>query len=140
MQTERLFTDTNLFLRYLIDDLPEQAQAFERLMRLARQGEVLLVTSPPVIAEIVWTLESYFRLSKADIQAKMLAILNSHGLQGAEEQSLLKAIVWYWDKNVDFIDAYSAAWVLSQSVDRIATFDKKQFARLERIPVAMPGE
>ncbi len=140
MQTERLFADTNLFLRYLTDDIPEQAQAFERLLHLAEQGEVLLVTSPLVIAEIVWTLESYYELSKGDIQSKVLAILNTPGLQVAEEDILLKSVIWYGDKNVDFIDAYNAAWALNQAVDRVVTFDKKHFARLEGITVVTPGE
>lgn len=140
MPAERVFADTNLFLRYLTDDIPEQAQTFERLLRRAAQGEVLLLTSALVVAEIVWTLESYYGLSKADIQAKVLAFLNTPGLRVAEEEIILKAIVWYGDKNVDFIDAYNAAWALSQSVDRIATFDRKHFARMEGITVEMPGE
>jgi predicted nucleic-acid-binding protein len=140
MQTERLFADTNLFLRYLTDDLPEQAQAFEQLIRRAGRGEVLLVTSVLAMAEIVWTLQSYYGLSKTDIQAKVLAILNTPGLQVAEENIILQAAVWYGDKNVDFIDAYNAAWALSQGVERIATFDRKHFARMEGIRVETLGK
>ena len=50
---ERLFLDTNLFLRFLTNDVPAQADAVERLLRRAAAGEVQLVTSSLVIAEIV---------------------------------------------------------------------------------------
>ena len=59
MKPERVFADTNLFLRYLTDDVPEQADAVERLFRRAAAGEMALVTNGLVIAEIVWTLESF---------------------------------------------------------------------------------
>ena len=35
MSAERLFADTNLFLRYLTNDVPEQAEAFEWLLKAA---------------------------------------------------------------------------------------------------------
>lgn len=56
---DRFFVDTNLFLRYLTDDVPEQAQAVERLLGQAAAGEIILVTSGLVVAELVWTMESF---------------------------------------------------------------------------------
>jgi predicted nucleic acid-binding protein len=35
MKPERVFADTNLFLRYLTNDVPDQADAVERLLRRA---------------------------------------------------------------------------------------------------------
>ncbi len=40
MNPERLFADTNLFLRYLTNDIPQQADAVETLLRRAAAGEV----------------------------------------------------------------------------------------------------
>ena len=62
--------DTNIFLRYLTDDVPHQADAVEQLLHQASQGEILLTTNSWVIAEIIWTLDSYYGLSKDDIQDK----------------------------------------------------------------------
>jgi predicted nucleic acid-binding protein len=61
---ERLFIDTNVFLRYLTNDVPEQADAVERLLIQAMQGDVILVTNSLVIAEIVWALDSFYRVSR----------------------------------------------------------------------------
>jgi predicted nucleic acid-binding protein len=49
----------------------------------------------------------------------------------------LQAIGWYADKNVDFIDAYDAAWMFKNAVDRVCTFDQKHFSRFEGITAEM---
>ncbi len=53
MKNETFFVDTNLFLRYLTNDNPKQADAVERLLRRAAEGQVRLVTNSLVFAEIV---------------------------------------------------------------------------------------
>ncbi len=138
MPAETLFADTNLFLRYLTDDIPQQADLVEALLRRAAKGEIALVTTSLVIAEIVWTLESYYGVAKKEIQAKILPILNTPGLEIADSNLILQAIGWYADKNVDFIDAYNAAWMLKKDVDKVCTFDQKHFDRFEGIPVETP--
>jgi len=140
MRPERFFADTNLFLRYLTNDVPEQADAVEQLLRRAAAGEIVLVTNGLVIAEIVWTLESFYRLPREEIKDKVLAILNTPGLVVADGDLVLQAITGYVEKDVDFIDAYNAAWMLAQEVKAIYTFNRKHFARLEGITVKVPGE
>ena len=39
MKPERVFADTNLFLRYLTNDVPAQADAVEELLRQAAAHE-----------------------------------------------------------------------------------------------------
>lgn len=139
MKPERVFVDTNLFLRYLTNDVPVQADAVEQLLQQAVAGELILVTNSLVIAEIVWTLESYYQLSKADIREKILAILNTPGLEVADSDQVLQAIVWYADQNVDFIDAYNATWLLEQGTTVACTFDRKHFSRISGVTVRVPG-
>jgi len=138
MKPEPIFVDTNLFLRYLTNDIPEQANAIEALLRRAAAGEVLLVTNSLVMAELVWTLESYYRLPPQSIQDKVLAILNTPGLEVREGDLVLQAVLWYAEKNVDFIDAYNAAWLLDQGIKTACTFDRKHFARFEGVSVTTP--
>jgi predicted nucleic-acid-binding protein len=140
MKIDRVFADTNLFLRYLTDDIPEQAEAVEQLLRDAEEGRVKLVTSLLVIAEIVWTLESYYKLSKEEIQRKVLATLNTPGLEVENSEVILPAILWYAEKNIDFIDAYNAAWCIQRGVISAYTFDRKHFSRIEGLTPIVPGE
>lgn len=140
MKPEAVFADTNLFLRYLTDDVPEQADAVERLLRRAAAGELRLVTNSLVLGEIVWTLESFYHLLRKDIREHVLAILNTPGLEVAEGDVALQAILWYEEKNVDFIDAFNAAWLLTHGLARVATFDRRHFSRFEGVSVLVPGE
>lgn len=140
MKTERLFADTNLFLRYLTNDVPQQADAVEGLLRRAAAGEVTLVTSSMVIAEIVWVLETVYGLSRTSIAEKVLAILNTPGLEVPEAEILLQAVIWYAEQNVDFADAYNGAWMLAQGIDTVCTFDRRHFRRLPGIMVLQPQD
>ncbi len=138
MKVERIFVDTNLFLRFLTNDVPAQADRVEELLRQARQSKIVLVTNSMVIAEIVWTLEGYYKLERADIQSNVMAILNTPGLEIPENDLILKSIIWYGEKNVDFIDAYNAAWMEQEGVEKLYTFDQKHFARFDHVEALKP--
>jgi predicted nucleic-acid-binding protein len=138
MKADSTFVDTNLFLRFLTNDVPAQADAVEKLLRQAEQNKIHLVTNSLVIAEIIWTLESYYEREREDIQSKILAILNTSGLEIPENDLILKAIIWYVQKNVDFIDAYNVAWMEQKGLQKIYTFDQKHFARLDDVEVIKP--
>jgi predicted nucleic acid-binding protein len=139
MANNLIFADTNLFLRYLTNDVPEQAAAVEELLRQAGKGEVSLITSHLVIAEIVWTLESYYEVPKEDIKEKILVFLNTPGLEIVNAGMIMQAIRWYVDKNIDFNDAYHAAWMDGHDIDTVYTFDRKHFSRLRGLNILTPG-
>lgn len=135
---ERAFIDTNLFLRYLTNDIPEQADAVEGLLGRAEVGEVRLVTNRLVMAEVVWTLESFYKKSKAEVRDAVLAILNTPGLNVEAHDQLLQAAIWYAEKNVDFIDACIAAQLFDEGPDSIYTFNRKHFGRFPHLQVSEP--
>ena len=68
----------------------------------------------------------------------ILGILNTDGLEVIDSDLILQAIVHYTDKNVDFIDAFNAAWMDKNDVDKIYTFDQKHFNRFEKILAELP--
>jgi len=60
---KRLSIDTNVIVRYLLDDVKSQADEVERLFEQAKKGEMELVLSPVVIAETTFVLETYYHQS-----------------------------------------------------------------------------
>lgn len=138
MEVETVFADTNLFLRYLTNDVPEQADAVEKIIHRAAKGQVNLVTTSMVIAEIVWTLESYYELEKTEIQNMVLGILNTEGLDVVDSDLILQAAIHYAEKNVDFIDAFNAAWMNKNDISKAYTFDQKHFNRFDGIIAEAP--
>jgi predicted nucleic-acid-binding protein len=127
MSPERAFINTNLFLRFLTNDVPEQADAVERLLQRAGVGEIELVTNSQVIAEIVWTLESFYGLAPEDIKTKVMAILATPGVEVDDSSLVLQAIADYAEYNVDYAVAFSF------SPDQITPY-VRAWSRMEAIP------
>lgn len=137
-ESDQIFVDTNVFLRYMTNDVPEKADAVEELLMRAETGQVKLITNSLVIAEIVWTLASFYHLLKINIQEKVKAILNTPGVEVVDAGLVDLATRWYAEKNVDFIDAYNAAWMQGQGLQLACTFDSKHFSRFENLSIILP--
>jgi len=133
-----LFVDTNVFLRFLTNDDPVKAKRAETLFRDAVRGKIALTTSLLAIAEIVWTLESFYKLEKQDIASKVEKILNTPNLECAEAPLILTALDLYVHHNIDFIDAYHAVQMKARGLTRILTYDRKHFARVPWLEVVEP--
>jgi len=126
----KVFVDTNVFLRFLTNDDPVKAKRAEMLFRQAIQGKIQLITSLLVIAEIVWTLESFYHLTKTDIASKVEIILNTPNLLCPEAEIIVMALDLYVQGNMDFIDAFHAYDLQAQGLLQIATYDRKHFNRV----------
>ena len=104
-----LLLDTNVLVRFLTNDDPRKADRCDKLFRRAAKGEVVLRLSDVCLAELVWTLESYYGLERHDIAGKVSAVLNTDGFEVENETLWLDAMRRYAESNVDLIDAYHAA-------------------------------
>jgi uncharacterized protein len=135
---DRIFVDTNIFLRFLTNDVPDMATAAEALFRRAAAGEVALVTNAIVLAELVWVLESYYHLARADVQERAMAVACMDGLVLPDADVVVDALLAYAESNVDFIDAYNVCWMRQRGLKRVVTFDEKHYSRLEEIDVLTP--
>ena len=118
-----LIVDTNVILRYLTNDIPKKADDCEKLFRDARGGKLKLFVSDICIAELVWTLKSYFHLDNEDIYEKITAIINTPGFHFSDEALILDAMRRFKDKNVDFADAYTAALAARDGM-KISSYDR----------------
>ncbi len=134
-----VFVDTNVFLRYLTDDVPEQADAAEALLSRAERGDVRLVTSALVVAEVVWTLGSFYKRTKPQVRDTVLALCHTPGLDVEDADALVQAAEWHADLNVDFADACHAAWMRARGLDEVATFNLKHFQRFDGLDAQEPS-
>lgn len=118
------FVDTNVFLRFLVNDDPRQADACEALFRKSVAGREAIYTTELVIAEIVWVLESYYGLPKAEIRGKVEKILNTRNLECPAKETIIEALSVYEEKNVDYIDAYNACHLKHRGILEVYSFDR----------------
>ena len=133
-----VFADTNLFLRYLTNDDLEQANAVERVLDKAKNGDLILFTHPMVIAEIIWALRKVYRLDRYAVQRRVLAIINTIGVRVESEHLVTQALDLSVTENIDFIDAYSIFWMKEHDITTAYTFDQRHFSRASDIIVKVP--
>jgi predicted nucleic-acid-binding protein len=98
------FIDTNTFIRYFTNDIPELAEKVERLIKRAKRGEIKLVANELIVAEVVWVLESAYEMKKNQIYSLLQAMFNTHNLEIPNSGILKDAAVIYNSKNIDFIE------------------------------------
>lgn len=127
------FLDANIFIRYLTNDDPAKADRVEHLLERAAEGQIHLVTTELVIAEVVWVLESFYKLDNRTIGPMIRAILATPGLEVINGPLLEKAVEHYLGRNIDFIDGYIAAVMERRGISEIFSYDRKHLARLEAI-------
>ena len=118
------FLDTNIFIRFLTDDVPEKADACEKIFKKAVEKEETLFTTDLVIAEIVWVLESFYELPKKEVQDKVGKILNTPNLICPHKDLILSALVLYSEKNIDYIDACNALTLKEKGIEELYSYDK----------------
>jgi predicted nucleic acid-binding protein len=121
---ENKFVDTDIFLRYLAKDDLLKYERCRTMFRKALEGEITISTSGMVIAELIWTLLSYYKVPKAEVVEKVSVILGTENLFIPDKDALADALVLYARKNVDFIDAYNAVFMKSHGLREIYSYDE----------------
>ena len=121
---EKKFIDTNIFLRYLTKDNPLMYDRCREIFKNAVKGKASLATSGMVIAELIWTLSSYYKVPKDDVIEKVSIIIGTENLYIPDKDIIADAIVLYSRKNIDYIDAYNAVFMKYHGLDEIYSYDK----------------
>ena len=117
------FLDTNILLRYFTRDDEQKAQrALDLLIRVER-GEEKIITSSLVIFETVFTLQRFYKVPRQRIKELILSIISLRGLHLPGKNVYYHAFDLYVTNNISFADAYNAAYMLSEKVSNIYTWD-----------------
>ena len=117
------FVDTNVILRYLTKDDLQKEEKCEELFQRTSAGKEILYTSTLVIAEVVWVLEKFYKLNRAQVAVYIEKILNTPFLGCDEKDTLFIAVGLYELKRIDFIDAYHAVTMETKLIDTIYSYD-----------------
>lgn len=118
------FIDTNIFLRYLTGDDPVKYEKCREIFKRALEGKADLATSGIVIAELVWTLLSYYKVPKADVIEKVSIIVSTENLHIPDKDIIADALVLYSRKNIDYINAYNAVFMRYHGFKEIYSYDE----------------
>lgn len=101
----RNLIDTNLIIRFLVNDDPQKVSKVEKLLKNKRNKNILLDT---IVAEIIWVLSSYYSIDKTEIVEKIRSLIHVDTVEC--NTFLLNRALTLWDENnISYIDAYLAA-------------------------------
>jgi len=131
------FIDTNLFIRYFTRDDEEKAQKVLALLKRVEKNEEKITTSPLVIFETIFTLESFYKVSKEEIKELMFPILNLRGLKLPDKGMYQQALDRYVKGGISFTDAFNATFILKREIKEIYSYDE-DFDKIEGIKRITP--
>lgn len=135
MKEYSYFLDTNIFLRPIIKDDLQKTNDCRKLFDLIEQEKIKVVTSSIVLAELVWTSISFYKISKKEIIKILKGILKLKGLKLSNNCNMFLAIAFYEKNNIKFTDTLIAAnTFFSKKNVKIISYDK-DFDKLDVIRI-----
>ena len=120
---KRLILDTNVLVRFLVQDDAKQAAAATKLINDAQSGAYELVLDRMVIAELVFVLMLHYKRARVDVANTVLAIVRSPYVRVEQEAELVDSLLRFRDHGVDIVDAWLAA-IGARSGTGVASFDR----------------
>ncbi len=120
------FVDTNIIIRYLTQDDPDQAARAKQVLDQVAAGTLLVTTSETIIGELVFVLSSprLYDLPRDEIRYHLTAILSMRGLRVPHKRMYLRALELYaTTPRLDFADALSIAHMERSKLTTILSFD-----------------
>jgi len=121
--SRRKLVDTNLIVRYLVQDHEKHARAAGRLFEACDRGDAVIVVLPAVLAECVFVLESFYKHARRDIASALGMLISSPGVEIGDLAIHLDALGRYQKTNVHFVDCLIAATAAAGGTP-VATFDR----------------
>ena len=108
--------DANAILRYLLNDIEEQAETVEKAIKNGAY------TIPEVMAEVVYVLSGVYECERKEIADTIRVLLDEIDI--SDKPVILSALDLFGSTNLDYVDCIlvARAVVLNENV---LTFDKK---------------
>jgi len=121
--------DTNVILRLLRADEPAHHAQARRLFEQAGEGKLRLVIPALVVAEVVFVLQGFYKLSRLEIAQLIRDLATTPGVVLPDMGVIMLAAELFGRHGIDFADAYLAALARESKTATLATFNKRDFRR-----------
>jgi predicted nucleic-acid-binding protein len=91
--------DTNIILRYLLNDDSKRSPVAEKIMQ---DEQVFIITQ--VIAECIYVLEKIYKAKRSDISSSIKQIISMRNVEVESKEVNLMAVNKYGASKLDFVD------------------------------------
>lgn len=126
----RNLIDTNIILRYLVNDDEDFYNKAKVIFKEAEKGERKIQIKVVVVAECCYVLESFYKKTKDEIASSMEVLLSQKWLKVEDRQPLLS--MWGdYRKNMHFVDSFLIAYSKINKSE-VLTFDDDLNKKLKK--------
>lgn len=126
----RPFLDTNVLLRHLTQDHPEQSPRATSFLARIENGEVEVVLADTVLFETVFTLQRQFRVPRERVRDLVLPLVELPGIVLPGKRRLRRVFDLFVERNISFADAYHVVLMHDLGLTQIMSFDR----HYDRVP------
>jgi predicted nucleic-acid-binding protein len=116
--------DTNVLVRYLVQDDPGQARRATRFIESECSADEPALINRIVMCELVWVLESAYGYSRDKVTVALERILRTKQFRIEDHQEAWSSFREYQDGG-DFGDAFIGSVNRRLACDHTVTFDRK---------------
>lgn len=121
--------DTNVLLRYVLQDDPRQSALASAFMR-QRAPEDPAFISTAVVLEFIWTLRRRYGFAQTDVSPVVASLARSKDIVLQDVVAVRRALWDAEDEQADLADAIIAHIAIDSGCDGVVTFDR----RAQRLP------
>jgi predicted nucleic acid-binding protein len=114
------FIDTNVLVRHLTRDPPDQAERATRYLAVAER----LLLPDLIVAELTYVLGSIYKAPRPQVARSIRAVLAFPSIRTLDRDLLLRAVEIYEYVGLGFADAYLIASAERSGVGTIVSFDR----------------
>lgn len=118
------YADTNVFIALLVGPSHPLHEPALSIFRRVADGELVLLVTPVVVAELVYVGRSLLRWTRGVAADRLGELVSADGLVVAEAATVHRALRLYGERSkLDFADAYLAAAALEVGPAVVASLD-----------------
>ena len=114
--------DTNVILRYLLNDHKTYSPKAKAFMLQVSQGKKKVEIPAMVITECIYVLEKFYEVPRDEVVESISGLLNFTGIVNTDRSEILEALLKFKTSNADIVDCILAAHSSSEKV--VVSFDK----------------
>jgi predicted nucleic-acid-binding protein len=116
--------DTNVLVRYLVDDDEEQSMRAADFIEAAIAAEERLFVSDIVVCELVWVLAGAYRIGRSGIDHTLAELVRARHLQFESTDRLTRALRSFRSGRGDLADYLVQEHAREAGCDNVVTFDR----------------
>ncbi len=116
--------DTNFILRFLLEDIPSQADIVGDYLKQAKEKKISFTVNILVFMELDFALTKFYKFTKEKVIESLKFVAELQYLNIEKSAVILAALNLYKENNISFVDAIFAAEA-NINGQELLTFDRK---------------